>query len=128
MKHDIQNDYFKRIQMEMIYTDRQKKPTPSSDRCSHYIHHIQINHIWTYIIFTPYHRRTRRTGAGSCSPSGIFQIVIFGQNNIAIFGQNHLVFWQATEKTLGQLTSAPLNETDPVHLCSLLRTSEQNNC
>ena len=58
----------------------------------------------------------RGGGPGGCGPHRIFQIAIFGQKHV-IFGQNQLIFWQAMEKIFGQQTSAPLNETGPVHLC-----------
>ena len=55
-------------------------------------------------------------GLGAAAPR-IFQIAIFGQKMHLTFGQNHLIFGQAMEKILGQLTSAPLNETGLIRLC-----------
>ena len=54
--------------------------------------------------------------AWGCSPPTNCQIAIY--KNHVIFWQNHLLFGQAMDKIFGQLTSAPLNETGPVRLCS----------
>ena len=59
-------------------------------------------------------------GGGGCSPSRIFQIVIFGREkkNQVIFGQNHLIFVQAMEKYIPARDFSPPNETRPVRLWS----------